>query len=99
MSYPRNVRWRCRRHHLRDKLEPIGRLDVLDDVAKKAKESLDRLPKSRDLLRIDFTHGVNSELDRTFDPEAAKIGSKDQRLCLFFRRDDHFHASLLQSLS
>src|ERR1700738_216010 len=45
MSYPRNVRWRCRRYDLRDKLEPIGRLDVLDDVAKKAKEYLDRLPK------------------------------------------------------
>ncbi|MBV8214687.1 MAG: toll/interleukin-1 receptor domain-containing protein, partial [Verrucomicrobia bacterium] len=30
---------------LRDKLEPIGRLDVLDDVATKAKEYLDRLPK------------------------------------------------------
>ena len=26
-------------------MEPIGRLDVLDDVAKKAKEYLDRLPK------------------------------------------------------
>jgi tetratricopeptide (TPR) repeat protein len=32
-------------HDLRDKLEPIGRLDVLDDVVKKAKEYLDRLPK------------------------------------------------------
>ena len=32
-------------YDLRDKLEPIGRLDVLDDVAKKAKEYLDRLPK------------------------------------------------------
>jgi tetratricopeptide (TPR) repeat protein len=29
----------------RKKLEPIGRLDVLDDVAQKAKEYLDRLPK------------------------------------------------------
>ena len=28
-----------------DKLEPIGRLDVLDDVATKAKEYLGRLPK------------------------------------------------------
>jgi tetratricopeptide (TPR) repeat protein/class 3 adenylate cyclase/tRNA A-37 threonylcarbamoyl transferase component Bud32 len=32
-------------YDLRDKLEPIGRLDVLDDVAKKAKEYFDRLPK------------------------------------------------------
>jgi tetratricopeptide (TPR) repeat protein len=32
-------------YDLRDKLEPIGRLDVLDDVAKKAKEYLDQLPK------------------------------------------------------
>ena len=32
-------------HDLRDKLEPIGRLDALDDVAKKAKEYLDSLPK------------------------------------------------------
>jgi len=32
-------------HDLRDKLQPIGRLDVLDPVAKKAKEYLDRLPK------------------------------------------------------
>jgi serine/threonine-protein kinase len=32
-------------HDLRDKLEPIGRLDVLDDVAKKAKEYLDGLSK------------------------------------------------------
>src|SRR5271166_6056650 len=32
-------------YNLRDKLEPIGRLDVLDDVAKKAKEYLDSLPK------------------------------------------------------
>src|ERR1700722_15225238 len=32
-------------HDLRDKLEPIGRLDVLDDVAQKAKEYLDSLPK------------------------------------------------------
>jgi tetratricopeptide (TPR) repeat protein len=32
-------------HNLRDKLRPIGRLDVLDDVAKKAKEYLDNLPK------------------------------------------------------
>jgi tetratricopeptide (TPR) repeat protein len=32
-------------YDLRDKLEPLGRLDVLDDVAKKAKEYLDRLPK------------------------------------------------------
>jgi tetratricopeptide (TPR) repeat protein len=31
-------------HDLRDKLKPIGRLDILDDVAKKAKEYLDRLP-------------------------------------------------------
>jgi len=30
---------------LRDKLQPIGRLDVLDDVAKKAKEYLDILPE------------------------------------------------------
>jgi class 3 adenylate cyclase/tetratricopeptide (TPR) repeat protein/tRNA A-37 threonylcarbamoyl transferase component Bud32 len=32
-------------HDLRDKLQSIGRLDVLDPVAKKAKEYLDRLPK------------------------------------------------------
>jgi tetratricopeptide (TPR) repeat protein len=32
-------------YDLRDKLQPIGRLDVLDDVAKKAKEYLDSLPK------------------------------------------------------
>ena len=32
-------------YDLRDKLQPIGRLDVLGDVAKKAKEYLDRLPK------------------------------------------------------
>jgi tetratricopeptide (TPR) repeat protein/class 3 adenylate cyclase/tRNA A-37 threonylcarbamoyl transferase component Bud32 len=32
-------------YDLRDKLQPIGRLDVLDDVAKKAKEYLDNLPK------------------------------------------------------
>jgi serine/threonine protein kinase/class 3 adenylate cyclase len=32
-------------YDLRDKLEPIGRLDVLDDAAKKAKEYLDKLPK------------------------------------------------------
>jgi tetratricopeptide (TPR) repeat protein len=32
-------------YDLRDKLEPIGRLDILGDVAKKAKEYLDRLPK------------------------------------------------------
>src|SRR6202035_2358726 len=32
-------------HDLRDKLQPIGRLDVLDPVAKKAKEYLDGLPK------------------------------------------------------
>jgi class 3 adenylate cyclase/tRNA A-37 threonylcarbamoyl transferase component Bud32/tetratricopeptide (TPR) repeat protein len=32
-------------YDLRDKLEPIGRLDVLDDVAKKAKEYLGGLPK------------------------------------------------------
>jgi tetratricopeptide (TPR) repeat protein len=32
-------------HDLRDKLQPIGRLDALDDVAKKAKEYLDGLPK------------------------------------------------------
>jgi eukaryotic-like serine/threonine-protein kinase len=32
-------------HDLRDKLQPIGRLDALDDVAKNAKEYLDRLPK------------------------------------------------------
>jgi tetratricopeptide (TPR) repeat protein len=32
-------------YDLRDKLEPIGRLDVLDDVAEKAKGYLDRLPK------------------------------------------------------
>ena len=32
-------------YYLHDKLEPIGRLDILDDVAKKAKEYLDRLPK------------------------------------------------------
>jgi eukaryotic-like serine/threonine-protein kinase len=32
-------------HDLRDKLQPIGRLDVLDDVARKAKEYLDNLPK------------------------------------------------------
>jgi class 3 adenylate cyclase/tetratricopeptide (TPR) repeat protein len=32
-------------HDLRDKLKPIGRLDVLDDVAKKAKEYLNSLPK------------------------------------------------------
>src|SRR4029077_20413560 len=32
-------------YDLRDKLQPIGRLDVLDDVAKRAKEYLDRLPK------------------------------------------------------
>jgi eukaryotic-like serine/threonine-protein kinase len=32
-------------HDLRDKLQPIGRLDVLDDVAKKAKQYLDRLLK------------------------------------------------------
>jgi eukaryotic-like serine/threonine-protein kinase len=32
-------------YDLRDRLQPIGRLDVLDDVAKKAKEYLDRLPK------------------------------------------------------
>jgi tetratricopeptide (TPR) repeat protein len=31
--------------YLRDKLEPIGRLDLLDDVAKKAKKYLDTLPK------------------------------------------------------
>jgi tetratricopeptide (TPR) repeat protein len=33
---------------LRDKLQPIGRLNILDDVAKKAKEYLERLPE--DLL-------------------------------------------------
>jgi hypothetical protein len=33
------------RYDLRAKLQPIGRLEVLDDVAKKAKEYLDRLPK------------------------------------------------------
>ena len=33
---------------LRDKLQPIGRLNILDDVTKKAKEYLERLPK--DLL-------------------------------------------------
>jgi eukaryotic-like serine/threonine-protein kinase len=32
-------------YDLRDKLAPIGRLGVLDDVAEKAKEYLDRLPK------------------------------------------------------
>jgi tetratricopeptide (TPR) repeat protein len=32
-------------YDLHDKLEPIGRSDILDDVAKKAKEYLDRLPK------------------------------------------------------
>jgi tetratricopeptide (TPR) repeat protein len=32
-------------YDLRDKLRPIGRLDVLEDVAKKAKEYLERLPK------------------------------------------------------
>jgi hypothetical protein len=32
-------------YDLHDKLQPIGRLDVLDDVAKKAKGYLDRLPK------------------------------------------------------
>jgi len=32
-------------YDLRDKLEPIGRLDLLDDVDKKAKEYLDRLPQ------------------------------------------------------
>jgi tetratricopeptide (TPR) repeat protein/class 3 adenylate cyclase/tRNA A-37 threonylcarbamoyl transferase component Bud32 len=32
-------------YDLRDKLKPLGRLDVLDDVAKKAKEYLDGLPK------------------------------------------------------
>jgi eukaryotic-like serine/threonine-protein kinase len=32
-------------YDLRDKLRPIGRLDVLNDVAKKAKEYLDSLPK------------------------------------------------------
>src|SRR5258707_6721973 len=32
-------------HDLRDKLEPIGRLEVLGDVAKKAKEYFERLPK------------------------------------------------------
>jgi hypothetical protein len=32
-------------YDLRDKLGPIGRLNVLDDVAKKAKEYLDNLPK------------------------------------------------------
>jgi hypothetical protein len=32
-------------YDLRDKLEPTGRLDVLDDVAKKAKEFLDAQPK------------------------------------------------------
>ena len=33
------------RFDLRDKLQPIGRLNVLEDVARKAKEYLDRLPK------------------------------------------------------
>jgi hypothetical protein len=32
-------------HDLHDKLQPIGRLDVMDDVAKKAKEYLDNVPK------------------------------------------------------
>ena len=32
-------------YDLRDKLEPIGRLDVLGDLAKKSKEYLNRLPK------------------------------------------------------
>jgi serine/threonine-protein kinase len=32
-------------YDLRDKLRPIGRLDILNDVAKKAKEYLDSLPK------------------------------------------------------
>jgi len=32
-------------HDLRDKLQSIGRLDVLDQVAKKAKEYLDGLPR------------------------------------------------------
>jgi tetratricopeptide (TPR) repeat protein len=32
-------------HDLRDKLQPVGRLDVLDDVAKMAKKYLDSLPK------------------------------------------------------
>jgi len=31
-------------HDLRDKLQPIGRLDVLEDVTKKAKEYLERSP-------------------------------------------------------
>jgi hypothetical protein len=31
--------------NLRDKLKPIGRLDVLNDVVKRAKEYLDGLPK------------------------------------------------------
>jgi tetratricopeptide (TPR) repeat protein len=32
-------------YDLRDKLEPLGRLDVLDDVDKKVKQYLDGLPK------------------------------------------------------
>lgn len=32
---------------LRDKLQPIGRLDVLDDVAEKAKAYLSKLPKDQ----------------------------------------------------
>ncbi|MEY2536312.1 MAG: hypothetical protein QOG67_52, partial [Verrucomicrobiota bacterium] len=50
-------------YDLRDKLKPIGRLDVLDDVAKKAKEYLDSLPKELITpLRLEQQAAMSSNL-------------------------------------
>jgi eukaryotic-like serine/threonine-protein kinase len=57
-------------HNLRDKLRPIGRLDALDDVAKKAKEYLDNLPK--DLITASRLKQKIAMLDNLGDVRVAQ---------------------------
>jgi hypothetical protein len=69
-------------HDLRDKLQPIGRLDALDDVAKNAKEYLDRLPKelmnpSRLSQQADLLNNLGDVLVAQGKlPEALDVSSK-----------------------
>jgi tetratricopeptide (TPR) repeat protein len=57
-------------YDLHDKLEPIGRLAILDDVAKKSKEYLDRLPK--ELVTASRLEQQAGMLDNLGDVRAAQ---------------------------
>jgi tetratricopeptide (TPR) repeat protein len=67
-------------YDLHDKLEPIGRLAILDDVAKKSKEYLDKLPK--ELVTASRLEQQAGMLDNLGDVRAAQ-GKLQEALDLY----------------